>query len=865
MNGMRKVALRGLLAHKGRLLATFLAVALGVAFIGGVLTLTDTMNRTFDDLFADVYRDTDAVVRSDQSIGGDEFGGGFDVRGTLPASVLDEVRSAPDVAAADGSVEGYAQVIDRDGDAVGDPAMGAPTFGGNWTDVDELNPFDITDGEPPRAAGQVVIDRGTAETTGYGVGDRLRVQTQQGVGEFTLSGIMRFGTTDSPGGASYVMWTTDEAQRLIGEPDRYSAVSVVADDGVSQSQVVRSIEQQLQSDDARGAEVLTGQEITEESQTDIQEQLGFITNIFLAFAFIAVFVGTFVIYNSFAIIVAQRTREMALLRAIGASRKQVRRAVLVEAAVVGLVGSVVGFVMGLGVATFLGALFELPEGSLAIVPTSVATAIISGLVVTIGSALVPARRAGKVPPLAAMRDVAVDTAGRSLVRAAIGLVLLALGVVAVVAGATGDEIANVGLGLLVTLIGLMFLSPALARPVASVLGRPVARLRGLAGKLATQNAVRNPRRTSATAQALMIGVGVVALILVMNSSIRASIDETLEDSFNGDFVVDSGTFGMIGLPTQVSERIGELPDVAAVGPVRFAAAQIDGDDDGVTATNAAGFEILDMDVLEASPAAREALSDPRSDLPEGGVIISEDKAESERLGLGDTIDTAFIDDGRPPGERRLTVEGIYKGNAGGDLGSYVVGLGELDRAVPTPTDAQVFVQLDDGVSIAQAEPEIERVLQPFPTAEVQSAEEYADAVGEQLNSLLVLFGALLVLTIIIAMLGIANTIALSVLERTREIGLLRAVGMSRRQLRSAIRWESAIIALFGTLLGLAIGVLGAWGLISALGDEGFSAFSIPFGTLIGVSALAALMGMLAAVVPGWRASRLDVLDAIEST
>jgi putative ABC transport system permease protein len=860
---MRKVALRGLMAHKGRLLATFLAVALGVAFIGGVLTLTDTMNRTFDDLFADVYRDTDAVVRSDQSIGGDDFGG--DVRGTLPASVLDEVQSAPDVAAADGNVEGYAQVIDREGDAVGDPAMGAPTYGGNWTDIDELNPFDITEGQPPRNPGEVVIDRGTAETTDYGVGDHLRVQTQQGVGEFTVTGIMRFGTTDSPGGASYVMWTTDEAQRLVGEPDRFTSVSAVAAEGVSQTQLVRSIEEQLQGDDTQGAEVLTGQEITEESQNDIQQQLSFITTIFMAFAIIAVFVGTFVIYNSFAIIVAQRTREMALLRAIGASRKQVRRAVLVEAATVGLVGSVAGFIAGLGVATVLGAMFELPEGSLAILPTSVATAIISGLLVTIGSALIPARRAAKVPPLAAMRDVAVDTSGRSRVRMVIGVVLVALGVAAVVAGATGDEIANVGLGLAVTLLGLILVSQALARPMSTVLGRPVAKLRGLAGTLATQNAARNPRRTSATAQALMIGVGVVALILVMNASIRASIDESLEESFNGDFVVDSGTFGMIGLPTQVSERIGELPDVAVVAPLRFAMAQVDGDDDGITATNAGGFEILDMSILEASPALQQALDDPRADLPEGGVVINEDTANSDNLRLGDTIETQFLDDGRPPGERRLTVEGIYEGHAGGDLGSYVVGLGEFDRAVPTPTDAQVFVQLADGVSIGEAQPEIERVLQPFPTVEVQSAEEYADAIGEQLNSLLYLFGALLFLTIFIAMLGIANTIALSVLERTREIGLLRAVGMSRRQLRSAIRWESAIIALFGTLLGLAIGVLGAWGLVSALGDEGFNAFQVPIGWLVGVSALAALMGMVAAIVPAWRASRLDVLDAIEST
>jgi putative ABC transport system permease protein len=438
-------------------------------------------------------------------------------------------------------------------------------------------------------------------------------------------------------------------------------------------------------------------------------------------------------------------------------------------------------------------------------------------------------------------------------------------VVSVVAGATGDEVQNVGLGLAITLAGLMFVSPALARPVSTVLGRPIARLRGMSGALATQNAARNPRRTSATAQALMIGVGVVALILVMNASIRASIDKALKDSFTGDFVVDSGTFGMIGLPTEVSDRIRDLPDVDIVAPLRFSPGQVDGEDDAITATNAGGFDLLDMNVLEASPELSSALGRSRADLPEGGIVISEDKANSEHLRLGDRIRTQFVDDQRPADERTLRVDGIYKGNAGGDLGSYVIGLHEFDRAVPTPTDSQVIVKLSEGVSVAQAQPEIERVLRPFPTAKVQSVDEYIDSIGQQLDSLLVLFGALLALTIIIAMLGIANTIALSVLERTREIGLLRAVGMSRRQLRSSIRWESAIISLFGTLLGLAIGVLGAWGLVSALGEEEFNSFRVPVGTLIAVSAFAALMGMLAAVVPAWRASRLDVLDAIEST
>jgi putative ABC transport system permease protein len=860
---MRQVALRGLMAHKGRLLATFLAVALGVAFLGGVRTLTDTMNRTFDDLFADVYRDTDAVVRSSQTIGGDDFGGGFDLRGTVPQELLAEVEQVDGVAGADGSVEGFAQVIDSEGDAVGDPAMGAPTFGGNWTDVDELNPFTITDGRAPESDDEVVIDKATADTTDYGVGDTVPVQTRVGTVEYTVSGITRFGTTDSPGGASYVLWTTAEAQRVVGEDGKFNAISVVAEDGVSQNELKGNLEDALTSGDV-DTEVLTGQEITEETQTDIKRSLSFLTTFFTAFAVIALFVGTFVIYNSFSIIVAQRTREMALLRAIGASRKQVRRAVLVEALAVGIVGSVVGFILGLGVATMLGAVMQLPEGGLAILPVSVAVALVCGLLVTLGSALIPAWRAARIPPLAAMREVDVDTSGRSLVRFVLGLIGVGLGVVATVTGSLTDEVQTVGLGVFFALLGLILVSPALARPVASVLGKPIARLRGVAGSLASENAGRNPRRTSATAQALMIGVAVVAFILVINASIRASIDASLEESFTGDFVVDSGTFGMIGLPTDVAGQIGDLDDVELVAPVRFAQATIDGDEGAITATNAGGFRVLEMDVADATPEVRAALDDPRGDLPEGTVIVNDDIAESDDLAVGDSISTEFIDDGRPEADRTMTVGGIYSGDAGLSLGSYVMGLADFTRAVPTSTDTQVFVQLADGVSVEQARPEIEAIVGELPTAEVQSVDEFKDSIGSQLDTMLALISGLLSLAIIIAMLGIANTVALSVLERTREIGLLRAVGMSRRQLRAAIRWESAIIALFGTLLGLAVGVLGGWGMVSALGDQGFNAFQVPVGALLGVSLGAALCGMLAAIVPAWRASRLDVLDAIDS-
>jgi putative ABC transport system permease protein len=845
-----KVALRGLLAHKWRLVITFLAVGAGVAFMGGVLVLTDTMNRTFDDLFADVYRGTDAVVRSGQALDADF---GPEQRGRVDASLLDQVRGADGVAAAAGIVDGFARVIDPEGEPIGNPATGAPTLGGNWVDVDELSAFQLDEGDAPRARGEIALDRGTYRVTDYALGDTVPVQTQVGVEEFELVGVARFGTADSPAGATFTLWGTDDAQRLLGEPGRFTSISVLAEPGVSEDALVAAIADELPP----GVEVLSGTEITEESQSALRDQLRFVTVFFLVFALIALFVGAFVIYNSFAIIVAQRTREMALLRAVGARRRQVRRAVLAEAVVVGLLGSVLGFLAGLGLAVVLGTVLQLPPGGLAVLPVSVAVALVTGLIVTVLSALVPAWRASRVPPLAALRDVAVDTSGRSRVRFAAGLGVVALGAAAVLAGAFGSRPQTVGLGVLAVFAGVLVASPGLARPTSRVLGAPLARLRGAAGVLARENAGRNPKRTSSTAQALMIGVGLVTFILVVNTSVRGSLDRALEEGFRGDFVVDSGTFGMIGLPPSVARDIGDLADVAISAPVRFSPAEVQAagrrDETGVTGTVPGTFSVLDLDLVEGEPA-----------LGPGEVVLSRDEADDSGLGVGDTVDITLLDDARPAADRTATVSGVYESGPTGGIGGYVVGVDDFQAARPDSTDFQIFVQLAEGVGVAEAEPGIETVVDPFPSAEVQSVEEYKDAIGGQLDFLLALIGGLLVLAILIAFLGIVNTIVLSVIERTRELGLLRAVGMRRRQVRAAIRWESVLISLFGTALGLAVGLLGGWGIVRALREEGFEVFAVPVVWLAVISLVAGLLGLAAAAVPAWWASRMDVLEAISA-
>jgi putative ABC transport system permease protein len=846
--GMTKVALRGLMDHKGRLFSTLLAVALGVAFVAGVLMLTDTMNKSFDDLFATAFEGTDAVVRSDQTI---DDGMGGEIRSRVDASILDDVRGAPDVAEAEGFVQGYARIIDKNGDPVGNPAMGPPTFGGNWSEVDQLNGFTLAEGRAPKSDGEVVIDRGSANDTGYQVGDRVPIQTGAASGEFELVGIARFGNADSPGGATYALWTTEEAQRLVGEPGKFDSIGVVADQGVSQTEVARSVENQLSADGDSGLEVLTGKEITKESQSDLKDQLSFITIFLLIFAIIAVVVGTFVIYNSFSIIVAQRGREMALMRAVGASRRQVRRSVFVEALAIGILGSIIGFLLGLGVASVLVSLFDLP-GSLVVRPNAAIIALLVGVVVTLVSALVPAWRASRVPPMAAMRDLAIETGRQSRLRFIAGSVATVAGVVLVVLGANAHSAAVVGVGVGLAFIGLLLLGPVLARPFSRGIGAPIGRVRGVTGDLAKENAGRNPKRTAATAQALMIGVGIVSFFLVVNASLRASIDAFLDDSFTGDFVIDSGSFGTIGLPTEVGDRVSKVPGVADVVPLRFTPARVEGDDTAVSGTSPGAFDLLGLRLREGS-----------SSLAPGTILLTVDKARQLGLSVGDQVSAEFIN----TGSHTYTVGGTYDTEQEGtDIGDFVLGLDDYDAAVGAAdvTDSTVFVQLEPGVSIDEVQPKIEAAVADFPTAEVQSVDEYKDAIGSQFDSILLLMLGLLALALIIALVGIANTIALSVLERTRELGLLRAVGTSRPQLRASIRWESAIIAVFGTLLGLAVGLLGGWGLITALSDEGFTEFRIPYGQIIAVVLIAAAAGIVAALLPAWRASRMNVLDAIHT-
>jgi putative ABC transport system permease protein len=849
---MLKTALRNVAAHKLRLLTTGLAVMLGVAFTTGTLVFTDTMQKTFDDLFATVYEHTDAVVRAEAAF---EDPSGFgDQRGRVDESLVETVAAVDGVASVQGNTTGYAQIIDKEGEPLGNPEMGAPVLGGDWDEDETTNPYTLVAGEAPAADDDAVIDRKSAKEAGYEPGDEATVLVQGGPTEVTVTGIVTFGSADSPGGATVVLFPLEAAQRLVGEPGKFDEIAVVAEDGISQEEIA----QRVSADLPDGVEAVTGTTVTEETQDAINSGLSFINTFLLIFAAIALLVGGFIIFNTFFITVAQRTRENALLRALGATKRQVLVAVLVEALAVGLVASALGVVAGLAVAVGLKALLDavgisLPAGGIVITSATIVTGLLAGVVVTLVAAVSPARKAGKVPPVAAMRDVAVSSTGYgSKQRIVVGVTVLLAGVGALLYGLFGDvdnALPVVGLGALLTFFGVSVLGRTISLPLSRVISWPLPRLRGITGELASENAKRNPKRTAATASALMIGVGLVAFFTIFAASVKASVDATMGETFAGDVIVTGpGTFGSGGLDPAVADRLADLPEVEEVGAIRGGFAEIDGDPQEVLGIDNALFALFDVGVVSGSP----------DDLDGDAIALHEDVADEKGLGIGDTVPVVF----RTTGAQEVTVGLIYSEQQ--PAGDWVFPMEAWEANNAEQYDFQVFVKAADGVDPTEAAAAVEDVTVDYPGANVLDQSEYVAEQTAFVDQLLNLIYALLGLAIIIALLGIANTLALSIIERTREVGVLRAVGMTRGQLRSTIRWESVVIALQGTVLGLVVGVFFGWALVEAMADEGLNTFDIPYTTLAIVVVLAAIAGIVAAVLPARRAAKLDVLRAITS-
>jgi putative ABC transport system permease protein len=669
-----------------------------------------------------------------------------------------------------------------------------------------------------------------------------------------ISGIARFGSADSPGGASCAIFTLATAQRLITAPGKFDSISVVAAPGVSQTQLVDRLRTVL----PKGVEAVTGKAVTAETQDQMAKMLGFFNTFLMIFAIVALLVGGFMMFNTFAITVAQRTRENGLLRALGASRRQVLGSVLTEAAAVGLIASTIGLVAGIGVAIGLKSLMsaigiEIPTQSVVIESDSMLIAFGTGVLVTVLAAVSPARKAGKVAPIAAMQlGVAGSTGYGSKQRVYVGFAVLAAGIVALFYGLfadTSQTMKIVGVGALLVFFGVSILGRTISLPLSRAIGSPLPKARGVTGELARENAMRNPKRTAASASALMIGVGLVGLIAIFVASTRASVAYSINHTFTGDVVVDSGGGFAGGVDPAIATRLADLPEVAAAAGLRTGLAKVSGK--GVM-------------LQAADPKALSAMMDVKvkagslADLGPTSIGVYKNVADDKGWRIGSAVDVLFA----ATGQRTMRVAVIYDDNT--QLGNYFMSTSAYEANFAGQFDREVFVKAAPGVSIAAMVTAMKHVTQDYPGAKVLTRGQYVDEQMKAVNQLLALVYALLGLAIVIALLGIANTLTLSISERIREIGLLRAVGMTRSQLRSVIRWESVIIALQGTLLGLGIGVFFGWALVSALHSEGITQFSLPVTSLVVIVLAACVAGMLAAVMPGRRAAKLDVLRAVVS-
>ena len=856
---MFRITLRGLFAHKLRFLLTAVAVVLGVAFVSGTLIFTDTVRQTFDRLFANAYAGTDAYVRNHNEIQSDF---GPPQRERISESFIAQVSRVDGVAADDGDLRiPRAQFLDGRGKLVGNPGQGPPAFGFNWVRVPRLNPYTLVRyggraSHAPTAVGEVVIDKGTADGQHFGIGHRVAIQFNNAKipqETFTVVGVVKFGDADSRGSGTVALFTLAETQRLNGTPGMLDGVAAAATPGLSQGELVHRIRVAIP---ARKVQVITGATLIKETQDRIQKSLSFFGTALLIFALVSLFVGAFIIVNTFSIVIAQRTRELALLRALGATGRQVRASILVEALIVGLVASAIGIGAGLGLALALRALmaafgFTLPTTDLVVKPSTFVFSLGIGVVVTFFSAVFPARRAARIPPMAALRSVALEARNLGR-RTAIGAMITLLGAGAMAMGLFGGAgIALVGIGMLTLFVGVAVLGPVIARPVGRALGAPLPRWRGTAGLLARENAVRNPRRTASTAAALMIGVALVGLITIFASSLSESIGGQIDRAFRGDLIVmgESG-FGA-GFSPAVAAEIRKIPGIAVTNPMRFAGFEIGGSGKGLAAANPSDL----VKVFDMSPRGGDLGS-----LGPNQIAVSTQALKDHHWKLGQTIAAKFP----VGGVDHLKIGAVYGFGQREGFIDYLISLTAFDQRFTEIADNQITIGLARGTTAKSVTPEIKRVLKRFPGTQLNDRSGLKDQVQSQINQLIGMVFALLFLAILIAVLGIMNTLLLSIVERTREIGLLRAVGMTRRQVRTAVRWEAIIVAVFGALLGLIIGVVFGWAVVRALRDQGFTDFAVPVGQLVVIVVVAGLAGVLAAAYPARRASRFNILDAISA-
>jgi putative ABC transport system permease protein len=835
---MLVVVLRGILAHKLRLLMSATAVALGISFLAGTMVLTDTIRHSTDQLEDSLATGSDVSVRSRSAVGGDVAD-----RAPVPASALDTVRGLPGVARAAGSSVGFAQLADASGDIIG---TGTPV----GISMPPGGLLKVRQGRAPVGLDEVVLDLGTAQRSSLEVGDRVTLLLAGPSRPATLVGLVSYGDVTTLPGTSVVAFDPRVADRLVGTPGQFTTLEVTAADGTTPRQLRTTVAAALPDD----LQVVTGAQAADESVAAVRKAVRFIPMALMAFVAVSLFVAAFLIVNTFSMLVSQRRRELGLLRAVGATSRQVFASVVGEALVVGLIASAAGF--GLGVAAAFGLDRLLPALGIALPDTEIqvgsSVAVVSlvvGTLVTLLAAVVPALRAARVPPVVAILGLSTRTPRGSRLVAASGAGALAVGAALVAAGLAGGAEAGLqrlGLGALVALVGLGMVARHLVRPLVAVVGRPWTRFLGVPGRLGSDHATRNPGRTVMTAAALTVGLALVALTSVFSASASASLGRALDEGQRADYLVSSPTFSEF--TTDVTADLAARPELADVVGLRTGAARVGGSSADLVAGDPSSLEnVVDLDLQSGSVGA----------LGHGGVLVHEDVATRHHWQLGQSIDMTFS----PGGRQHVTVVGTFaeKRLLGTD---YVIGLADHQRWVGQPLDRLTLVTVADGVGRGAALAAIHDALSEHPELEARTKEQAAAEQQAQLDEVLALVTGLLGLALLIAVLGIVNTLALSVTERTAETGLLRAVGLSRSQLRRTVRYEAVQIAVIGALVGVLVGVAAAGGLVRVLRDQGLTDFSVPAWQLTTYLLLAASAGVAAAAWPARRATSMDILTAI---
>ena len=844
---MFTATLRGMVAHKLRLALTTASIALGVAFLAGTLILTATMNLAFTQLFGKVSSGTDAVVRTEAAFN-QSAGVGLS-RAPVNGALLDQVRATDGVAAAEGYVSGYALLTDNDGDAVLSKG-GAPTMGYSLPSDEGLRgDLEILSGTAPSGRNEVAIDATSAKEHDIAVGSTIDVLFRGPTREFTVVGTVGFGGEKDLGGTTGAYFDTRTAQHVLGFHGAYESINVRADEGISDAALAQRLDAAVPS----GTEAVTGAQVADESADAISGDLEFVSILFSVFAGIALFVGAFIIWNTFTMIVTQRSREIALLRAVGATRRQVLRNLLTEAFVLGAAASAIGVGLGIGVARGLNALmgavgFSLPSTSMQISTGTIVISMLVGILVTVASALVPARRATKVLPVEALRDATPGSRKPSLRRMVTGALMTAVGVVGVLAGLySGGGMAVFGLGALAGIAGVMVLLPAASLPLARAVGWPL-RWRGMSGELAQQNATRNPQRTASTAAALMIGLTLVVSMGVFASSLKASFGDILGGKTDADLFVATSSPQAEGFSPEVVKAVAAVDGVATISPNGWGQARFGGSGSSYSAIDpATAGEVMNLGVTSGSV----------EDLGSDGLVVSESVAQANGWDVGDAVTAEFASTGK----HRLHVVGIFDGK-GWIADNYIISIAEQTAFAGPQLTSAALVRVAEGADVGSVQAAIDEALASHPDARILNQGEFEKVASGFIDQLLTFVTVMLLLAVFIALLGIVNTLVLSVFERTRELGLLRAVGMTRGQVRAMIRWESVVISLIGATAGAGLGIGLGLALSQALKDQGIDAISIPVLQVAIYVALAAVAGVLAAVGPARSAAKVDVLKAV---